>query len=159
MRTLDSTERIKGCETYFVVWQDYEGATACGLHDDREKLRVHGTEGRVPRGLGHPYIVVALFTLQGRPVHVAELAATHNTERHICTYFRVGRSNEKRKKEREMKVSKEINLKKPDGTLLAAGLYYDLFLIKLLLRVHRRRRRRVDHPRFINRIPHSVRSK
>lgn len=44
-----------------------------------------------------------------------------------------------------------INLKNKDGTLPCAG-YYDYFN-KLLLRVHRQRGRRVDHPRFINRFP------
>lgn len=65
--------------------QDDEGTATRRLHDDGEKLGIHGAERRVPRRLGHPDIVVALLALQRSSVHVAELAGAHHAERHVCT--------------------------------------------------------------------------
>ena len=57
---------------YLGMWQDKKGPAAPRLHDNGEELGVDGAEGGVPRGLGHPDVVIALFPLQVGPEHVAE---------------------------------------------------------------------------------------
>lgn len=68
---------------YLVVREDDEGATTRRLHNDRQKLGVHRTEGRVPGTLRHSDVVIALLPLERLPVHMAEFGAAYHAKRHL----------------------------------------------------------------------------
>lgn len=69
--------------TYLIVWQHDESSSASTLHDDRKELRIDSAERRVPAGLTHTYVVVALLSFHCLSVHMSELAASHHPERHL----------------------------------------------------------------------------
>lgn len=88
----EKKEKRERESSHLIVRQDDEGTAARRLHDDGKELGIDRAERRVPGGLGHPNVVVALLALQGSSVHVAKLAGAHHAERHVCTCSAIRRS-------------------------------------------------------------------
>lgn len=62
--------------------KDDEGTSTSSLHNDGQEFGVDGTEGAVPRDLGHTDVLVGLVSLCCLPKHMAELALPNHTPAH-----------------------------------------------------------------------------